>query len=174
MRYLEYLLGQPLDFPVSDRLAPEQVAARLKPLVKSRLWPFRFEQVVGRVGAGAVSIEWRSSPFGGNLSPRLTGRLVATGGGTRFQGRFGAPRATIFFLSAWTLFDATFLCLVLFNGLQADDGAMPWFVVPFLMIHWLAPFAITAGGMVGADTIRERLVDFIANMGDERSIKSPR
>lgn len=174
MRYRDYLLGQPVDFPASSRLAPEQVAARLKPLVKSRLWPFHFEQVVGRVGAEKVSIEWRGSPFGHNMSPRLTGRLLAAGGGTRFQGRFGAPRSTLFFLGAWTVFDATFLCLVLLNGLQSHDGTTPWFTVPFLMVHWLSPFAITAIGMVGADAIRQRLVDFMANMGGERLAQTRR
>jgi hypothetical protein len=40
-----------------------------------------------------------------------------------------------------------------------------WVVFPFLTVHLLAPFGITASGMIGTDKIRQRLIDFVVNTG---------
>jgi hypothetical protein len=166
--YLEYILGQPVSFAIADRASPQQVAERLKAQVRSRLWPFHFEKVVGRVGEDTLSIEWRGSAFNSNMSPRLTGQLVYSAGGTRFDGRFGAPLFLRFFLIIWVCFDLLFV-----TSMLSTDGrngtALPWFAFPFFLIHLLAPFGIAAFGMIGADTIRQRLIDFVVDTGSGRN-----
>ncbi len=165
-RYLTFLLGQPVQFEIAGRTSPQQVADRLRSKVKSRLWPFHFEKVVGRVGADTLTIEWRGGALQSNMAPRLTGRLVSSGAGTRFEGRFGAPIFLRFFLILWVCFDLTFAVAML-RSVSGPDSA-PWFVFPFLFVHLLVPFAMVAIGMIGADRIQQRLTDFIVEIGSGR------
>jgi hypothetical protein len=162
-RYLKYLLGQPVSFDIASRTSPQQVSDRLKSKVRSRLWPFHFEKVVGRVGAESLSVEWRGSAFNSNMAPRLTGRLVFAAGGTRFDGRFGAPLFMRFFLIIWLCFDGMFFLAMLSDNIRG--GGAPWFVFPFLVVHLLFPFGLVAIGMVGADTVRQRLINFVVEVG---------
>ena len=167
MRYLDYLLGQDVSFTVADRASPQQVAERLRSQVRSRFWPFHFEKVVGRVGDESLSIEWRGGAFGRNVSPILRGRLVSIGAGTRFDGRFGAPVFWRFFLVIWVCFDSVFIVSMLRGS--TDGQPTPIFVFPFLMVHLLFPFGITALGMIGADKIKQRLTDFVIDVGSARA-----
>jgi hypothetical protein len=64
----------------------------------------------------------------------------------------------------WVCFDAMFFVLALSGNLEGGDTPS-WVVFPFLTVHLLAPFGITALGMVGADKIRQRLIDFVVNTG---------
>jgi hypothetical protein len=170
MGYLEYIVGKPVSFIIAERTSPQQVAERLKAEVRSRLWPFHFEKVVGRVGGETLSIEWRGGTFGSNMSPRLTGRLVSAAGKARFDGRFGAPVFLRFLLVLWVCFDLMFAIAMFGGAIQQENGA-PWFVFPFLLVHLLAPFGITAIGMVGADRIQERLTDFVIEVGSGGATK---
>jgi hypothetical protein len=119
VRYLDFLFGQTVDFDVAQRASPQQVAERLRPKVRSRFWPFYFEQVVGRVGAGTLLLEWRGGIFGTNMAPVLKGRLVSARSSTRFEGKFGAPVSLRFFLGMWVCFDAMFFMLALSEILKA-------------------------------------------------------
>ncbi len=165
-RYLEYLLGRPVSFEVAARASPQQISERLKAEVGSRFWPFHFEKVVGRVGPAGLSIEWRGSAFSSNMAPRLRGKLVPAGVGTRFEGRFGAPLFVRFLLVLWTCFDLIFALLML-SGSSTVEG-MPWFAFLFLLVHLLFPFAISAMGMIGADRVQQRLTDFVIETGSGR------
>jgi hypothetical protein len=172
MGYLEYLRGQPVSFLVATRTSPQQVSERLKAEVRSRLWPFTFEKVIGRVGPETLSIEWRGSAFGSNMAPRMTGRLIYAAGDTRFDGRFGAPVFLRFFLIIWVCFDLTFAAAAI--GGTARGGNMSALVIfPFLLIHLLVPFGIAAMGMIGAETVQRRLIDFVVDVGSGRRPPDP-
>ena len=169
MRYLDYLIGQPVSFTIAERVSPQQVAERLRSEVRSRFWPFHFEKVVGRVGAETLSIEWRGGAFGSAMAAPLSGRLTSTAGGTQFRGRFGAPLAMRLFLVVWTCFD--FMAVVLMLGGGSRGQAVPWFVFPFLLVHWLAPFGMVALGLIGADIVKQRLIDFVIDVGAGRNFQ---
>ena len=168
VRYLDFLFGQTVNFAVAERASPQQVTERLRPEVRSRFWPFHFDKVVGRVGADTLSLEWRGGIFGTNMAPRLRGRLVFGGSSTHFEGKFGAPVSLRFFLAMWVCFDAMFFVLALSGNLEGGD-APTWVVFPFLTVHLIVPFGITALGMIGADDIRQRLTDFIIDVGSGQS-----
>ena len=165
--YLKFLNGNPVQFEIAARTSPQQVAERLRSKVRSRLWPFHFEKIVGRVGAETLSIEWRGSALRSNMAPRLSGRLVSSGSGTRFEGRFGAPFFLRFFLIAWVCFDLIF-GVGMVNSRSGPDGA-PWFLFPFLLVHLFFPFGIAALGMIGADRIQQRLTDFVVETGSRQA-----
>jgi hypothetical protein len=101
------------------------------------------------------------------MAPRLTGRLVSSSGDTRFDGRFGAPMFLRFFLVLWVCFDLMFMTAMLSDH-PFQQGA-PWFLIPFLLVHLLAPFGITAISMVGANTVCQRLIDFVIATGSGQS-----
>ena len=172
MRYLDYLIGQPVSFTIAERVSPQQVAERLRSEVRSRFWPFHFEKVVGRVGAETLSIEWRGGAFGSGMGAPLSGRLTSTAGDTQFKGRFGAPLTMRFFLVVWTCFD--FMVVVLMLGGGESGQTAPWFVFPFLLVHWLAPFGMVALGLIGADVIKQRLIDFVIDVGAGRTFDQKR
>lgn len=167
MRYLEFILGMPVTIAVAERVSPQQVAERLKLEVRSHFWPFHFEKVVGWVKGESLSIEWRGGLIGTNFAPRLKGRLISTGGATKFVGRYGAPTFLRFFLGFWVCFDAIFAIMTHNVEWQGSDMP-PWFIWPFLAVHLLAPFAITALGLIGADKIRQRLTQFLVDVGSGR------
>lgn len=167
MRYFAFIFGEPVAFEVSRTSTPKAVAERLKPRLGSRFWPFHFEKVVGWVSEERLSVEWRGGAFSSNMSPRLRGRLIATGLGTRFDGSFGAPVALRFFLPAWLCFDLFFVSMFVAKGVPSGEGRWAALAVfPFIAIHAAFPFGLAALGMIGADTIRQRLIDFVASVGE--------
>jgi hypothetical protein len=168
MRYLDFLFGEQVTFTVSPKASPKQVSERLRAEVRSRLWPFHFEKIVGQVGDEKMSIEWRGSPFGSNMFPRLKGRLVSSGTATQFIGKFGAPTFLRFFLGVWVCFDAMFVVFAATGNLEGGNTS-PLFIWPFLAAHVSTPFAISALGMIGADKVRNRLINFVIEVGSGRA-----
>ena len=166
MRYFDYLRRTPVSFTVVDRASVQQVATRLRARVGSRFWPFHFNRVIGRVGDETLSIEWTPGffAFRTNMEPRLSGRLVSTNAGVRFDGRFGAPVFVPILLVLFGCIAAIFALAVIRSAAGAP------FVLAFLLLWASAPHAMALVAARSADERRQRLVDFVVAVGSDREV----
>lgn len=98
MTFKDYVVGRRVE--LVSALDREAVEFAIRNRIKSGFNPF-YTGVVGWCRFGRVGLRWATAMWGNGFQPTFRGKLASGPGGTRLEGRFGAPPVLLIFFAVW-------------------------------------------------------------------------